>query len=117
MELRVNGEVGAYQTPTGFIPKYENLAPLFKQVLHQEYTEADYTRQFTLRIPENLRKIDRLTKIYETQVKDTPQILLQILEEQRSRLLQAQSEHGDYVPPDKFPRERRRRQDDVEKER
>jgi len=117
MELRVNGEVGARQTPTGFIPKYEHLARLFKEVLQQEYTEADYTKQFTLRIPENLRKIDRLTQIYETQVKDTPQTLLQILEEQRSRLLQAQEEHGDYVPPDKSPRERRRRQDDVEKER
>ena len=33
MELRVHGDVGALVAPTGMIPKYEDLVPLFKQVL------------------------------------------------------------------------------------
>ena len=30
-ELRVNGDVDAIKTPTGFIPMYEDLARLFKE--------------------------------------------------------------------------------------
>ena len=36
MELRVHNEVGALKTPTGYIPKYEDLRKLFKQVLRQK---------------------------------------------------------------------------------
>ncbi|MHC4221133.1 MAG: phosphoenolpyruvate carboxykinase (GTP) [Planctomycetota bacterium] len=41
-ELRVNGDVEAIETPTGFIPKYEDLAKLFKDQLDTEYTQDDY---------------------------------------------------------------------------
>ena len=38
MELRTHGEVGAIKGPTGWIPKYEDLVPLFEQVRGQQYT-------------------------------------------------------------------------------
>ncbi len=99
MELRVHKEVDAIETPTGFIPKYEDLRRLFKNTLGQDYSEKDYNSQFTVRISENLAKIDRLTKIYQTRVTDTPQIVFKVFEEQRQRLIKAGEKYGDYIKP------------------
>ncbi|MEE9366765.1 MAG: phosphoenolpyruvate carboxykinase domain-containing protein, partial [Dehalococcoidales bacterium] len=98
-ELRVNGDVDAVKTPTGFIPKYEDLAKLFKDHLHTQYTQADFIRQFTIRIPENLAKLDRVEKIYRERVSDTPQILFDTFAEVRNRLKTATDKHGDYISP------------------
>ncbi len=102
MELRVNGEVETIETPTGKIPKYEDLVPLFKSVLQYEYARAEYDEQFTIRINEHIAKIDRITKIYQTRVSNTPEMLFEILEAQKQRLLQAREKHGDYITPDKL---------------
>ncbi len=102
MELRTHGDVDAIDAPTGRIPKYEDLKRLFKEVLGKDYSEDDYKKQFMIRIPENLAKIDRIKKIYETQVNDTPQIVFEALEMQRHRLLDAQKKYGDYITPDKL---------------
>jgi phosphoenolpyruvate carboxykinase (GTP) len=99
MELRVHGEVDALKTPTGYVPQYGDLKKLFKKILDKDYSEEDYVKQFTLRIPENLKKIARITKIYRTQVPDVPDILFKVLEEERKRLETARAEHGDYVSP------------------
>ncbi len=102
MELRANGDVDAIETPTGFIPKHEDLKKLFQSVLGQEYTEAEYTRQFTIKIPYNLEKIERIKEIYKTKVSDTPDILFSVLDAQAERLTKAQAEHGDYIAPEKL---------------
>jgi phosphoenolpyruvate carboxykinase (GTP) len=98
-ELRVNGDVGALQTPTGYIPIYEDLAKLFKDNLDNKYTKDDYIEQFTIRIPENLAKLDRVEKIYREKVADTPQILYDIFADVRKRLQDAQTKHGLYISP------------------
>jgi phosphoenolpyruvate carboxykinase (GTP) len=100
MELRVNGECEAIKTPTGHIPKYEDLKRLFKVVYNKEYSEEDYVKQFTIRIPENLAKIERIMEIYKTRVLDTPQIIFDVLNEQKERLKALQDEKGDYIKPD-----------------
>ncbi|MHC4195899.1 MAG: phosphoenolpyruvate carboxykinase (GTP), partial [Planctomycetota bacterium] len=46
-ELRVNGGAEAVKTPTGWMPRYEDLARLFKDNLGVEYSRADYVKQFT----------------------------------------------------------------------
>jgi phosphoenolpyruvate carboxykinase (GTP) len=101
MELRVHGGVDAIETPTGFIPRYQDLKRLFKEVLDRDYSEADYLKQFTVRVPENLAKIDRITKIYE-KIPDTPPVLFKVLEKQRGRLNKARKKHGDYILPNKL---------------
>jgi phosphoenolpyruvate carboxykinase (GTP) len=98
-ELRVNGDVGTLQTPTGYIPVYEDLAKLFKDNLDNKYTKDDYIEQFTIRIPENLAKLDRVEKIYREKVADTPQILYDIFADVRKRLQDAQTKHGLYISP------------------
>jgi len=102
MELRVNNEVEAIKTPTGYMPHYEDLKQLFKQVLNKDYTKEDYIQQFTVRIPENLSKIERMKEVYTKRVTDTPEILFKVLDEQKQRLLDAQKQCGDYISPDSF---------------
>ena len=98
-ELRVNGDVEGIETPTGIIPKYEDLAKLFKEHLNQDYTKENYIGQFTIRIPENLARLERVEKIYKEKVSDTPQIVFDTFDEAHSRLQVAAKKHGDYVPP------------------
>ncbi len=105
MELRVHNEVDAIETPTGYIPKYEDLRKLFKQVLNKNYTKEDYIKQFTIRIPENLAKIDRVSRFYQENVTDTPLELFGILYLQRQRLLEAKEKFGDYISPENFYQE------------
>ncbi len=102
MELRVHREIKAIKTPTGFIPLYNDLKKLFTQVLKQQYLPQDYIEQFTLRVSENLAKLDRIEKIYRTQAPNTPEVLFRTLEEQRQRLIQAKDRYGYYIEPDKF---------------
>jgi len=102
MEKRVHNEVDAIQTPTGLIPKYEDLKQLFKEVLNKDYTKEDYIKQFTIRIPENLAKIERVSKFYQENVTDIPLEMFGQLYMQRDRLLNAQQKHGDYISPEKF---------------
>lgn len=102
MELRVNDDAGALRTPIGYIPKYEDLTLLFREVLGKDYKIGDYNEQFKIRIPECLAKIERIKKIYHTKVFDTPHILMKILDEQKGRLEECRAKHGDYPAPDVF---------------
>jgi len=97
-ELRVHGDVDAVRSPTGLIPRYEDLRRLFREVLEQDYTPDDYAEQFKLRIPENLAKIERIEAIYRD-ISDTPEVVFEALSAQRQRLVDLQKAKGDYVPP------------------
>lgn len=101
-ELRANADVGAIDTPTGRIPKYEDLKRLFKEVLNKNYSLEDYNKQFMVRVPESLAKIERIKKIYETDIMDAPKVLFDTLEAQKQRLIEAQTKHGGYITPDKL---------------
>lgn len=102
MELRVHDNVSAIKTPIGYIPKYEDLKKLFKEVLGKDYTREDYNEQFKTRVPELLAKIDRIKNIYHTKVFDTPHILMKTLDDQKKCLEECRKKHGDYPPPHAF---------------
>jgi phosphoenolpyruvate carboxykinase (GTP) len=105
MELRAHGEAGALVTPTGMIPEYETLAGLFKQVLGKDYPRDDYIKQFTLRVPENIAKMDRVMEYHRTKVDNSPEILFEVLKAQRTRLEEARVKHGEYISPFDFSSE------------
>ena len=105
MEQRVHKEVDAIKTPTGYIPKYEDLKRLFKEVLNKDYQKEDYNKQFTIRIPENLAKIERVQRFYQENVTDTPLELFGILFQQRQRLIEAKEKYGEYISPECFEKE------------
>jgi len=98
MELRVHGGCEAIPSPTGLLPRYDDLARLFRDVLRRGYTQEEYLEQFTTRVPENLAKLDRIEKIYRG-IADTPEIVFETLAAQRKRLLALQADKGDYVSP------------------
>ena len=97
MELRSHRDVEAIRTPTGLIPNYEDLKRLFTAVSGKEYSEEDYVKQFTVRVAENLAKIERVDAFYRTNVPDTPQRVFDVLEEQKQRLILARKKYGDYI--------------------
>jgi phosphoenolpyruvate carboxykinase (GTP) len=98
MERRAHDELGAVRSPTGYMPLYEDLVPLFRSVLGKEYSKEDYVEQFTVRVPENLSKIERIEGHYR-ELGDVPRIFFTILEEQRARLEAVRAAKGDYVSP------------------
>jgi len=99
MELRVHGDVEVIGTPVGHFPKYSDLKRLFKEVLNKEYSEATYKAHFTLRIPENLAKIERIREIYN-KVPNAPKAVFKALDDQKKRLEDVQKRLGDHVSPE-----------------
>jgi phosphoenolpyruvate carboxykinase (GTP) len=99
MELRVHDDVDAIACPTGRIPLYEDLVPLFKKVLKKGYTKEDYIRQFTIRVPENLAKIERVEKYHRENIPGSPKAVYDTLKVTRDRLNKARDIHGDYISP------------------
>jgi phosphoenolpyruvate carboxykinase (GTP) len=99
MELRIHGDVDATVCPTGQIPRYDDLVKLFKQVLGKIYTEEDYIKQFTIRVPENLAKIERVQKYHQQNVPNSPQIVYDTLQATRKRLNETRNKYGDYISP------------------
>jgi len=102
MELRVNNDVDVIETPTGWIPKYEDLQSLFRQVLDKDYSREDYIRQFTIRVSENLAKLNRVEAFYHENIPDLSSEVWHVLAEQRERLLKAQEKFGNYISPESF---------------
>jgi len=99
MELRIHSDVDAIICPTGQIPRYDDLVKLFKQVLGKTYAKDDYVKQFTIRVPENLSKIDRVERYHQENVPNSPQKVYDTLKATRNRLKEAQDKHGDYISP------------------
>ena len=102
MELRVHNEVDAIETPTGYIPIYEDLKRLFKTVRDKDYSKEEYIQQFTIRIPENMAKIKRVRQFYKKNVTYTPEAVFWVLNQQCERLLNAKEKKGNYISPEMF---------------
>ena len=98
-EGRVHGEYDAVETPIGYIPKYEDLEALFREIFDRQYAEADYEEQFTIRIQKFLEKLDRMDKIYAEE-EDIPRAFSDCLAMLRRRLVEAREKYGsDAVSP------------------
>ncbi|MCM8814313.1 MAG: phosphoenolpyruvate carboxykinase (GTP) [Candidatus Omnitrophica bacterium] len=102
MERCVYQEAALIETPIGYLPRYEDVRDLFQAVLHRSYAKEEYAQQFLVRIPENIKKIERILQIYRTKVPDAPLVLFTVLEEQKKRLEKARAQFGDYVQPERF---------------
>ncbi len=99
MEGRVHGEYDAIETAIGYIPKYEDIQPLFKKIFNRDYTKELYEKQFSLRVQKFLEKIERMEKIYAGE-DDIPQAFTNILKDQKERLLAYKEKYNkDTVSP------------------
>jgi phosphoenolpyruvate carboxykinase (GTP) len=104
MDLRIHGDVDALESPTGYIPKYDDLKHLFKAYLNQEYSQEDYEQQFTIKVQAYIDKGKRIAQIYMDTVPDTPEIVFEILQQQIERLRAAKELYGDFIRPQMLER-------------
>ncbi|MCD6221630.1 phosphoenolpyruvate carboxykinase (GTP), partial [bacterium] len=96
-----NKDIEGIKTPIGYIPYYEDLKKLFMEVLGVDYKEENYLKQFSLRVPQNIMKMERIIKIYEKE-EDLPDVVLEILKKQKEELEKVKEKFGDFVSPYKF---------------
>ncbi len=101
MEGRIHGEYDAIETPIGFIPMYDDLKKLFKDVFNKEFTKEEYDYAFSIRIAKILEGLKRIEKIYADE-HDIPELFYQHMRQQRQRLMEAQKKHGDVISPFKL---------------
>ncbi len=92
-EGRVHNEYEAIKTPVGSIPKYEDLAQLFKEVFDIHYEKSRYEAEFSIRITKFLEKIERIENIFKGET-NVPAVFFEELEQQRKRLLEAEQSYG-----------------------
>ncbi|MBN1756452.1 phosphoenolpyruvate carboxykinase (GTP) [bacterium] len=98
-EGRMHNEYDAIKTPVGYLPEYEDLKDLFKQIFNKNYSREDYITQFSLRVKKLLEKLDRMEDMYKDE-QDIPQFFWDILHAQRKELQEMKMKHRtDRVSP------------------
>jgi phosphoenolpyruvate carboxykinase (GTP) len=102
IERRIAGKVGAYATPTGFIPKYKDLAEFFGKELETSYSQDQYELQFMTRVPELLDKLQIVEEFYQKETSNVPKEIFDMIAIQRGLLVEAKNEFGDNIVPSKF---------------
>jgi len=101
LERYAHGEVGAIDTPIGFIPKYEDLKTVFDQTVGKEYPRPLYTRQFSFYVDNILARIKLQEEAYGKDTRMPPR-LFEVYEEQKRGLEALKRAHGPVIPPDKL---------------
>ena len=95
LERRANGDVDAVETPIGFIPKYEDLKELFKDI-DKEYPKELYDKQFALYVDSIIARIDLQEEAYKKE-ENLPARLFEIYQEQREGLEALKAKYGPVV--------------------
>jgi len=96
---RIHGEYDAYDTPTGKIPKYQDLVKLFKLHLDEDFTEADYTYLFTFRCTKWIEKLERTKAFYTKMDPNTPAEIFEYWDAAIARIKAARDQFGDQIKP------------------
>ena len=98
-EGRIHGDFEAYETPTGFIPKYADLKKLFSSLLDEDYLESEYTYQFTFRCDKWTAKLDRAAAWYQDMDPNTPQSVKDVWEKEKAHIEAAKAKYGANIEP------------------
>lgn len=98
-EGRIHGEYEAYETPTGKIPMYQDLAKLFKKYLNEDFTEEVYTYLFTFRCTKWIEKLQRAKAFYAKMDADTPKEIFEYWDATIAKIGAAKEKYGDQIKP------------------
>lgn len=98
-EGRIYGEYDAYDTPTGKIPKYEDLVILFKEHLDETFSEEDYTYLFTFRCTKWIEKLERTKAFYAKMDPNTPSEIFDYWDAAIKKIKAARDQFGDEIKP------------------
>lgn len=98
-EGRVHGQYEADRTPTGLIPKYEDLKALFKELLGDDYKREDYEYQFTFRCDAWIAKIQRAVEFFKKSAPTLPQEVFDYWKHAVERLEADKAKYGAEIRP------------------
>ncbi len=98
LDRRAHHEVEAIDTPVGYLPRYEDLKKLFKEIIGKEYSQDLYVKQFSLHIDKILSRIELQIEAYGKEA-NLPLRLFEVLKEQRTGLLALKEKYGTKVTP------------------
>nr|WP_320192192.1 phosphoenolpyruvate carboxykinase (GTP) [uncultured Desulfobacter sp.] len=101
LERYAHNEVGYLSTPIGNLPCYKDLAVLFKSIIDKEYPRALYDMQFALYTEKIIQRIELQETAYAEE-ENLPKKLFEILDEQKSALLNLKEKAGNVIMPDYF---------------
>ncbi|MBU1169267.1 MAG: phosphoenolpyruvate carboxykinase (GTP) [Proteobacteria bacterium] len=99
LERRFHGEVDAIDTPIGYIPKYDDLKKIFKDVINKDYSLELYTKQFSLYVDNIVARIDLQRAAYGKEA-NLPDQLFKVLDTQKESLLSLKSKFGSVIKPE-----------------
>jgi phosphoenolpyruvate carboxykinase (GTP) len=101
LDRYAHGEVKAIETPIGFIPRYEDLAKIFKEQTAKEYSKKLYEQQFSFYLDNILARIQLQEDAYRKE-KKMPARIFEIYDEQKKGLMALKEEFGPVVKPDQL---------------
>jgi phosphoenolpyruvate carboxykinase (GTP) len=96
---RIHGEYDAYETPTGKIPMYADLAKLFKKYLDENFTEETYTYLFTFRCSKWIAKLERTKAFFAKMDAATPKEIFDYWDATIAKIAAAKEKYGDEIKP------------------
>lgn len=98
-EGRIYGEYEALDTPTGKIPLYKDVKELFKKFLGEDYTEEEYSYQFTFRCDNWIAKLERSKEFFKKMDSNTPSYIFKKWDDTITKIKDAKAKYGDLIKP------------------
>jgi phosphoenolpyruvate carboxykinase (GTP) len=103
LERFAHGDLKGIDTPIGWIPRYEDLAGLFKELIAKPYPKELYEKQFSFYIDNILARIALQEEAYRKE-KKVPARIFEVYQEQKAGLEALRQKHGPVVTPDTLSR-------------
>ena len=103
LERYAHGDVRGIETPIGFVPRYEDLAALFRDLIAKDYSRDLYDRQFSFYVDNILARIALQEDAYRAE-KKVPGRIFEVYAEQRRGLEALKARFGPVVTPAELAR-------------
>ncbi len=87
--------------PIGFLPKYEDLKALFRELIDKDYPRELYDMQFSLYLDKILARIELQEEAYGKE-ENLPATLFEVYAEQRKGLQAMKAKYGSIVKPEQL---------------
>ena len=101
-EGRIHGEYDALDSPTGKIPLYKDLVPLFKKYLNEDFSEDVYNYLFTFRCTKWIEKLERTKAFYKRMDPDTPKEIFDYWDAAIKKITATKEKYGDLIKPGSY---------------